>query len=505
MIINPTRIAMKLLAQLTNLLNKEEQGLIYAHYSNSQWKSPILRMKLLSYVLEYPDASESDACWHIYAVNSSTKFSHLKKQLRDDLLNILMMRRAEKSFESKLAQADFDCKKKILQSKLLFREDLYELGMDLLHEALALAVRYELFSLKIIINDLINSYEIQSSGKKLSNAKSNQNHQDLDQLRKSIISKENYYKITLSNKDAIKDFENYRNNGQIILAELEELLKEDKSVSLRHRYLLTSIQYHVTCRNFNEAMMYANKLIELVSVEDALNAKVHYAGSYQIRGELFIQLGNYLDAEKDIKLAFEYFKEKSMNELKAYELLFYALFYQDKYDECHQLCKNALSHNKLTIGSMLEAKWLFFLAYINLVQGKYEEGLQLLYKNRQLMKDKNGWLIGYKILEWNLRCKLDDYYYLLVIENSLSQLLQREKKEVQPRARKNLQLMRTYTKYKNTDELIDQLLKHINDESRYKEELQWNPLGYELIKTDVWVMNKAKYLLSLKQNNGHNS
>ena len=82
----------------------------------------------------------------IYKGEPNSAFSHLKNRLQKDILNILLLKEGSKKYETKFAQATFDCRRMLIEGQILMERGAYKAGEAVLTKARELAAEYDLYA-----------------------------------------------------------------------------------------------------------------------------------------------------------------------------------------------------------------------------------------------------------------------------------------------------------------------------------------------------------------------
>ena len=99
-------------------LSKKEQKFIIDYYKNND-KS--LRLRLFKGILSKKFNTDNDACINIYK-KKNTAYSHLKKRLKNDLLNLTLFFSSDIEHSSEVLNAELKVDRLLLQAKILHRK-----------------------------------------------------------------------------------------------------------------------------------------------------------------------------------------------------------------------------------------------------------------------------------------------------------------------------------------------------------------------------------------------
>jgi len=196
------------------------------------------------------------------------------------------------------------------------------------------------------------------------------------------------------------------------------------------------------------------------------------------------------------------------------EILFEALFHAKQYGEAERLIQAAQKHSRYNYSRFSEKKWNFYRNNLLFATRRYEEMNFDRPTIDELMKDKSGFYPGCKILEimsfierkeFN---QIDDKLFALekillrqsdipmnkIIQNGYNPDLKRIivifnlLKFLINKNYNALQLKSHYDFIRTLEERNQffNLLKNGQDD------YEWNPIGYEYIRFDEWLKQKAE-------------
>ena len=142
------------LAELIRVLRPGEKGLIKHLYSRNSNKEDKLRLKLFELIEANKDISDAKAKTLLGAKGGPSAYSHLKRRLKEDILNALLQQEANKRFGEDFRIAAFECRKKLTQAYVLMFRGAYLNAIPILKQAEQLTVDYELPLERIMIAQL---------------------------------------------------------------------------------------------------------------------------------------------------------------------------------------------------------------------------------------------------------------------------------------------------------------------------------------------------------------
>lgn len=487
---------MKELNNFVNKLTKTELDTVVYMYNAPGRQYPEKKKKLLDLILEEGIDNDDEACTRLYGIDYCTAFSHLKKSLLDDLLNVFFLKKSNKIYKYPSPfKARFECEKMMLQSRILTKKDCDALAMKKLKKALIIAEKHELFHLSIEIKTelmrkggLVNGmmdFEEYSEGLE----------SDAESLKYLALAEKNYCKLSFPGLYKKNKRENFEKFGKSVLKKFDKIpddLEKNHRITLME--LLSKIYYNSTTKNWEEYLVNSQKMLDFAENSPAVNTMTNYAGANMNMANAYINLHKYADAVKHAERAADNFRGGSRNELIAMDMLFLSQFYCDKMEEALVTADKAIGHklfNKISVE--LSAQWHYYKACTLFKMGEYDNAETSLIKAQKLLKDKSGWLIGYKVLEMMINIEKDNFYHLSYILDQFNHSLYRNKPNGYPRFKAMFMIIRNFLRYGGKfdkcylkSKALFQKLQ--NEEKGYK----WEPTEIEIIRFDEWYKKKLK-------------
>lgn len=483
---------MNLVTSLVSILKPSDLNLIrriYQGKSNEEERS--MRLKLLDLIIKNPDITEVAAAQALYKTEPNKTFYQLKKRLRDDLGNFLIMQDKEKLYKSAIGRARFDCRRKLMIGELLMNRGAYTEARKILSKGLQIAKNYELFGEAVLIKDVLRTALGAKDGMKAFEQYGEGLDQDLKHQKRLLDAKALYVEITLPRQFKLGDSD-FIEYGQETLAKFEP--HPDASQHYQYYYHLSAVHYHYTIKDFKHCLSSLDKLEDIVAVNNLLHTTPRIAWCLNVYAEVYLNLKEYKQAAVYAERACGRLRKHMTNRLWALEKLFNAYFRQKDYEKALKVIEEA-NENKITKKNVLiQARWDFFSAAVAFSKEDWQQASEKLHLTQKLAgSDSSGWQIGYKLLEIMLAIKEKEYYTLVYLLDNLKLLLHRQgqKKANNIERPKNiLKILRTYQsqnfKYTPTLKKIEKQLLNLKEG---QDQFYWNPLSYEIIRFDEWFMN----------------
>jgi len=482
---------MNLVTSLVSILKPSDLNLIrriYLGKSNEEERS--IRLKLLDLIIKKPDITDELAAQALYKAKPNKTFYQLKKRLRDDIGNFLIMQDKEKLYKSPIGRARFDCRRKLMIGELLMNRGAYTEAKKILFKGLQIAKNYELFGEAILIKDVLRMALAPKDGMKAFEQYGQGLDQDLKNHKKLLEAKALYASITLPQQFKLGDTD-FIEYGQETLAKFES--HPEDSQHYKYYYHLSAVHYHYTIKDFKHCLSSLEEFDKIIAVHKLLHTTPRIAWSLNIYAEVYLNLKEYKQAAVYAERACGQLRKHMTNRLWALEKLFNAHFRQKDYEKAIKIIEEA-NDNKVTKKNVLiKARWDFFSAAIAFAKEDWQQASEKLHLTQKLAgSDSSGWQMGYKLLEIMLAIKEKEYYTLVYLLDNLKLLLHRQgqKKISIERTKTILKILRTYQsqnfKYAPTLQKIEKQLLNLKEG---KDQFYWNPLGYEIIRFDEWFMD----------------
>lgn len=483
---------MELLFSLIKSLKPKEKRYLRRLYLSQPNGEDKKRLALLEILLEGKVMNDKEVAAKIYGGSPNSAFSHMKRRLKEDLLNFLLIQDSSKQFKSKKTRDWIDVNKMIIQGEILLSRGIFGEARKIFEKALMISEENELLSevirIKIKMRESFGSREGLPEYLKYSSG--------VDIYLEEFVTfskvRDFFFKVRLPNVFETNKLQLVGEYESIIL-ELRDRIKGSSLDSTKFFYFLSEITFWELKRDYSQAIYFAENLKKLIESSPRYkSSKNDIAGANMTISNLLILKGDYSQAEDYAKIAMDNFIIGRANELRAMEFLFFALLRQEKYEKALDIVEQALLHDQIEKNLITKGKWLFFKSatYFNLADVNIS--LSILRENTYILKDKTGWVLGYRILEMMIAIENRDYYLVTFLLNNYYHHLNRIKEANTARAKIIGQILRSYMRYGDDLKLIIEKnankIKLLSDQS---DDFFWNPLGYEIVRFDQWLLNRV--------------
>lgn len=489
---------MQELTELISFLNRGEISLILNFYKSPKrgiGGEAKRRLELFELIRQKKVYTDEEACQIIFSTKPDSNFSQLKKRVKKDVLNIVLLQEASSKDATPYVQATIECRRKLIAGDILLARGAYTVAMSILKDASVLALKYELPAEQILITDSIRTHMGAKKGIREYEKHRKYIDEQFQLLTNILNAKDNCKHIGLSNmfqKNREKEYEEY---ARVATNTTKKIYKESNSPNVGYWYLRTSLYYHLIAKNYEGALDVAKQLLKLVETEVAVNSFAQRGFANMQIAVVFLELHKNKDAAHYAEKALLCYSHTVITYLTALEILFVACIYMNDLTKAANTIDAAFKHPHLQKNVFQLSKWTFYKANLQFSQGLFIESMKTLNKERGvLMKDASGWLFGYKLLELMNLLETERDEFLAYRLTAFKQLLIRQKLKNITRYKTIYKIIEALVKYHDRD--FKTVLKNHNRSINLLKEGQgdyrWDPMSFEIIRFDTWLINKAK-------------
>lgn len=422
---------------------------------------------------------------------SDPAYIMLKKRLREDILKVLVWRDDLIKFKSKYFEARYKCRLLITQADILILKGATQIAIDCLNKAKKLADHYELTNEVLIINDLLISQVALKSGYEAYSHIADSSRSNIKLLQDKFDAQDYLRQLTMPNLFKVNKDSNFKEESSNANKILKQLSEMNSSSEIDFWYLRSEVFIHHIENNYEGAYKYALEFLKLVRKSPVVFSMDNIGGACMQLAIITIHLNDLENAKIYSKEAIDSFVKGSNNQLNAYSYLFLTKLYQKDFYKADLIIENILTSNSFKLAEFSKSKWNYYKANLLFAQGKYDDALALLQRENELISDKSGWRLGFKILEMMCIIELGYYDWLDFRIETFRKLLSDVKNENVSRPKLVLQIIKGFIKhmYDFKTSTID-LKEHFDLLASNDAEYKWDPIGYEVIPFHKWWYNK---------------
>lgn len=480
---------MKSLYSLNKILRPGERSLLRHMYGRSTNSEDKLRLRLFNLITSVNELSDSQAIEGIGHKGGRSAFSHLKKRLREDMLNVLLLQESEKRFGESFRVAAFDCRKKLAQAYILMFRGEYSEGLALLRRAAQIARTFEL-PLERAQTDLLIRETLHTLRDRVHLDEINAEIREDLELAISMNRAEEL-SLVLS---APQFFKGGRADGreemtmEKAMVEIEGIYRKKNLTRIGFWYYLARTEHHASVGQHAEVIRYGEDFLRLVESSPAVRSKNNIAGVNQTIGFAHLHQASYSDAEKYLKVAVEMFRDGGVNQLRCLDFLFRAQYLNGDLDKAEANVKRALSHPKVSGNERGLARWYFFKSLVALKAGDRQTAFREVNRSAALQRGIDAWNLHHRLADLAIAVETDDFDWLEFKVESARKFVARTPALKSKRITDLLKLFNILARSGVNDFIKDKTAqKLLNELTSAESNAQWDPTGPELFRADQWM------------------
>jgi hypothetical protein len=484
---------MKELHQLVKSLNEREVK-AYKRFFNldDEGEEATKKSELFNIIREHNVRTDREACKRIYGTLPNSAFSHLKKRVRDDILNtLLLLDKTEQAERTDFSTQLRLCSRYILEAWILFRKGLVSPGVQSLKRARHIAYKYDLNFQKVYVNDLLRAYFGYNYGLDIFKKLTDELNKELDSLQKLITAKELNEKVFLPNMFFKNKINEYKEYARQTAETLKQYSETSESANLKYQYWQAAIYNAEINNDYQSALVFASEMLEGVKTIPGLHSNARLSNGYLQIANVQLHLQQFAEAEENLQASLKVLRPVSVNVLISLEYSFLCNFHLGNFEVCNERTERAFNHPRFKTSEFTIAKWQYYKAALEFVQKRYNNVFPFLSKDSLIKKDSSGWLLGHKLLEIMTLIELKDFEKVDFRVESLRQLLFRNKDKKITRAKACLQILSTFVRtgyeWKRTLALEAKLVTKLE---KAEGDYEWSPTSFEVTRFEKWLTSK---------------
>ena len=485
---------MEKLKELIKSLERADVIKVRNYYKHLQDKKYTKRLELFNLIREQKVKTDADAAEILYLSTPNSAFSHLKKRLLNDILNVLLVNVSEQSYQSH-AQARIVCRKKIVLSELLFDKSIYQEAIKALKVAAGIAGKNNLSTEKLLIKELITEYLNEGQSDEL--ISQIEQGYPVEELTK-LINAKIYYKSVVYN------YNNFFGNIGMLkfqfekLKEFENTLRWMYNYDSSEQYRFWYLNYAWACSwiegNYQDACSYAISVKQILdefpgefSKQDSVIAETNL-------GIIHLWLRNFSEAETNFRKVLQHIENSSNIYFELLEIIFRISFYRENTLEADELIKQVLEKELRGGMAAKSHRWMFYRAVMTYQNGKPDVALRILEKCDKMLIDKAyACDLGYRLLELMILIDIKNWELAGIKLDAFKQLLKRRPDDAVERYKIIVRIISGMIKVNfNFNRIAQNYQLDLNRLASATDACRWDPLSFEIYRFDTWFEQKAK-------------
>ncbi len=274
------------------------------------------------------------------------------------------------------------------------------------------------------------------------------------------------------------------------LPALHKMLEENHSIRGEYYFHLLSIQKALLTNDFEAGQRSALASIALLDKHTGLRTWQRRSEPYVQQGNLCLRFGHFTEAIGYLEKARKFTQPESMSLFSITTALLYALIYNGEYKKARKEMKTLEElkafpqfQKRLSIIGM----HTYLDACIAFREGRASDAWRKLQPITQLYADKRGWGIGLRIFEVMALVEMKQYEWAESRVESMRKHV--SKHEVSKRDLAIYHLLRHASIHFFEEEPLEEAIIRL----KVLEEIEWIPLGHEVIRVDEWYRNRISH------------
>jgi hypothetical protein len=484
---------MKSLTAIIKKLRKGEVRLLRRYLKAAGSGDSAQRYKLLLLILRSEQTlSDEEACYALYKEKPHSAFSHLKKRLKDDALDTILMQKREYTFVSAYSQAYLQCLSNLYKAIVLRKRGLTLDAIAYLEEVYELALKYEYYALLHETRALLIEIRGLMQGIKFVEKYSENMAQEAEDLKQIGLAQKYYYTLVNQNKFKAKAKKQFVAQGEVYRKELEAYLPKTSSIAFSILYYTYATYYYIDiARDFKLAqhnveifLNLAEKYKDIIIIGQAQLARALLIG-------ILMENGNYQEAKVHNTIVEQNILSVSADMLTILKFKFIIHLRLPDYPTAQASIDQARAHPLFGKNKLMAGHFELYQAYLYYSQGNLKLAGESLRKNNLLAEDREGWFLGMRILELMMYIDEDDFDGLDYGIKSFRQFLQKYKDANNARSKHILKIALAYYRSNSYDEAAEKAKSSLLALHQGKDDLYWEPRSFEVIRFDEWFLKRT--------------
>ena len=480
---------MKYLCELIHSFTEEESELIVKHYllkRNSYSK----RLKLFNMIRHEEIKDDRAAAKRLYNRAPNAAFSQLKKRLREDILNLMLVFNLQSDGFCGYMEAEIRASKLILQGKILIKRGLADAGTLLLKKAFTLAGEYEAFEVQALAYEALKSYS------------------DNNDVIPELHDMEMQFS---KNVDILYDLINLRitnlaSLGHVSATPVDDLTEKltalpltdhqvgfqapDRSSRLKFQYTMKLTEEFCQQKMYQRAREAAEEILPILDHENQVLTPGQKGVYYLQFAEILLCLQFYKESVFYAQKACKYLKPLHDRHLSTLLLQFRGYFYLQNTEDAARVLEQIVYVVEASC-SKLKNECELFRAWLAFLQEDTKESIKLLNNCFKLSGNYTVVSLNGKLLELMNLLKMKDFGWFDYKLDSFRKYLYNSPSDLNVSRFKLLYKLFSalksgqYDKEVLREEKCQELLQSLNECGKPS---SWNPMGQELMPAQQWLL-----------------
>ena len=458
---------MESLIRLVHCLKSGEVQFIRDYYFAKFKGSSSKRLQLFELILQNKITNNDDLARELYNTKDRSAQSHLKNNLFDDILNILLV--ASNGHGNQDIKHELCCRKKLIQGKILLSRGIEEEGLALLKKTTKLTEKYDFPGVRVACYDILRHYS---------------NHSSFVQYNEKLNQTLSAYSDLL---EAKKTHLKIQRNSKVSLETLRSKCADSESKKASYWLNLSIILKLYQQKEFDFLETKAQELLNLIRCESSLNTPSKEANLCLIQAKVLLQLQKYSQARCYALDVLALQPTHSAIRQQALLVLFFTFFREGLWVQAENIYQKASTVVGQNAG--MKPRWNLLKGALCFSKGNYKEVNRCL---GQLPRFRDvRWQVSARLLEILTILEIEDYDWYEFKFESFRKKITAVGSKIDHRISVIYQVLYSLIKVNFDYRLLWELeQEHINQLCSNHKDYRWNPMGYELINLAQWLKLK---------------
>jgi hypothetical protein len=359
---------------------------------------------------------------------SDAQFRTFKHRFKDRLIDSLFLLEVDKPELSLAYKADYRCNRLIQASKVLMASGAGHAAINLLHQALKIATKFDLTEEQVFLNNQLRRHYSLVGNKKIANQYRQAFWKSLEGYEAEIKSEEMWYQLFVEYATSVSFKPELGKLAGDFVKKSTKLLKKYPSYQIRlNDYRIRDMNYQINHR-FHKGLESAKKAREFCDDNPRL-ATPFVKGEWALKQlNCCLHLQDYEQGKVYAEDCKQYFPPTSTNRLIFFEFYFLLAMHTGRYKTALAVYREATGHDRFRyLPESRREKWKIFEAYLHYVfETDKKDSDQKGYNVYRLFnevpvfrKDKKGYNIAILIVQTLFYLKREFYSMIITRAEAL--------------------------------------------------------------------------------------
>lgn len=454
----------------------------YFKLKTSGKRSESKKLKLFKLILSGKAKTDEHIASQLYEQRTCSAYSHLKKRLHEDILNIMLLSSTNQEEEDRIAE-EIKCRKLLIQGKMLISRGVIDDGLLLLKDLSNRADKLEFHDIKLASDDVLRTYSDLRPNLGATRSYDRHINESFNIMRKILYAKQMNYEVRHPNENHTVEVHTY----DIPLRPVRQQT-DFGSEKLNYWYNKFAMGNSQQNKNFKQAESYANAILENIKQNPKLYSTEEMADIFLEVSNLNFRMERYNQATKYAKGAINYFKNQQNRKLEAMRIVFLSLFRKGEINQSWDLVNKVLNNANTAVDSAQAPIWILQKATLEFIEHHYSDSVKTLQSGYTQLGNKSDWMVGYRLVELLNILELHDYDWLEYKLEAFRKFVHRLHCASKERYTTIYKVFKKYidvTGYER--QYFSEYLNTIDQEQNNQ---TWDPMGVEIINVIGWFKEK---------------